>query len=264
MSHSNTIEGIGDALRLEPHHDGRLWRVVLDRPKGNVLDAEMIDGLCNLFKKARGEKHLQLITIEGEGRHFSFGASVEEHMPEECTDMLKKLHAMFTALHECHVLCHALVRGQCLGGGLELAAFCHRVFCHPGASLGQPEIVLGVFAPIATVILPGRIGRAHAEDLCLSGRIVDAAQALHMGLVDELDQDPWAAANKYFEAHLRPRSASSLRFAVRAMRAEFGAHFQRQLRDLEHLYLDELMTTHDAVEGLTAFLAKRKAQWSDE
>jgi cyclohexa-1,5-dienecarbonyl-CoA hydratase len=256
--------GLGAALRLEPGYDGQLWRVFLDRPKGNVLDSEMIAGLHALFERARDEQHLKLVTIEGAGKHFSFGASIEEHLPERCSDMLEQMHAMFLALHESHVLCHALVRGQCLGGGLELAAFCHRVYAEPGASLGQPEIMLGVFAPVASAILPDRIGRGNAEDLCLSGRIIDAAEALHMGLVDELDADPWQAACDYFEAHLRPRSASSLRYAVRAMRSDFGARFRRRIRDLEHIYLDELMTSCDAEEGLTAFLEKREPDWRDE
>lgn len=263
MTPSGTIERVGNAVRYEPYHDGQLWRVFLDRPKGNVLDAEMIDGLAEVFLRAATEKHLKLITLEGEGKHFSFGASIEEHMPDKCADMLTKMHAMFEAFHDSHVSVHAIVRGQCLGGGLELAAFCHRVWCHPGASLGQPEIMLGVFAPVGTAILVDRIGRGNAEDLCLSGRIVDAIEALGMGLVDDIDEEPWKACHKYFKEHLRSRSASSLRFAVRAMRGYFGTRFQRRIKDLERIYLDELMSTHDAVEGLKSFLEKREPEWRD-
>ncbi len=264
MTRSNTIERVGNAVRYEEHHQGQLWRVFLDRPKGNILDGEMIDGLTEVFRRAAAEKHLKLVTIEGQGKHFSFGASIEEHLPGQCGAMLSKLHAMFEAFHESHVMVHALVRGQCLGGGLEVVGFCHRVWCHPGASLGQPEIMIGVFAPVATAILVDRIGRGNAEDLCLSGRIIDAAEALHMGLVDELDEDPWEACERYFVAHIRSRSASSLRFAVRAMRGYFGARYQRRINDLEHIYLDELMVTHDATEGLEAFLEKREPEWRDE
>ncbi len=254
---------LGDKLSLEALHDGQLWRVTLDSPKANILDAEMIAGLDALFTCARDEKHLKLITIEGRGNHYCFGASVEEHMPGQCDAMLKGLHGMLGKLHDCHISVHSLVSGFCLGAGLELAAFCHRIYACPKATLGQPEIQLGVFAPVASAILEGRVGRGAAEDLCLSGRNYDAQEAYRVGLVDQLCEDPWQAAEAYFEAHLAPRSASSLRLAVRAMRAEFGTRFRKRIADLEHLYLDELMATRDAVEGLTAFTEKRKPDWRD-
>lgn len=252
------------ALRVESLYDGQLWRVFLNRPKANILDMEMSTELMELFERARETKPLKLITIEGEGKHFSFGASIQEHKPETCSEMLAGFHKMFMALHDSHVQCHAIVRGQCLGGGLELAAFCHRVYAATDATLGQPEILLGVFAPVASVILSGRVGRGAAEDLCLSGRLIDAARALEIGLVDEVSEDPWAACRAYFEAHIKSRSASSLRYAVHACRMEFGREFERRIRNLEHLYLDELMETHDAVEGLLAFIQKREPSWRDE
>ncbi|MCB9913588.1 MAG: cyclohexa-1,5-dienecarbonyl-CoA hydratase [Planctomycetes bacterium] len=254
---------LGAALALEPLYEGRVWRVFLDRPKANVIDAEMIAGLDALFTCAAHEPKLKLVTLEGRGDHFSFGASVEEHMPGQCGAMLRSLHGMLVRLHEAHVPVHAVVRGYCLGAGLELAAFAHRIFACPKATLGQPEIQLGVFAPVATAILEGRVGRGAAEDLCLSGRNMDAAEAFRVGLVDDLEEDPWAACAAYYEAHLAPRSASSLRLAVRALRAEFGCRFRQRIADLEQLYLGELMSTHDAVEGLTAFLEKRQPVWTD-
>jgi cyclohexa-1,5-dienecarbonyl-CoA hydratase len=264
MIPSGTIERVGDSVRYEPYQDGQLWRVFLDRPQGNVLDSEMMDGLAEVFRRAAEQKQLKLVTIEGEGQHFSFGASIQEHMPEKCSDMLSRLLAMFEAFHNSQVMVHSIVRGQCLGGGLELAAFCHRIWCHPGASLGQPEIALGVFAPVATVILADRVGRGNAEDLCLSGRIIDATEALGMGLVDEVDEDPWGACTTYFTEHVRPHSASSLRLAVRAMRFHFARRFKLQIEDIKDIYVNELMETHDSTEGLRAFLEKRKPEWKDE
>jgi len=259
-----SFDGLADALRVETRHDGQLWRVFLDRPKANLLDLEMSASLTALFERAQVTEELKLITLEGEGKHFSFGASVQEHLPEQCADMLRGFHRMFFGLHDSHVACHAVVRGQCLGGGLELAAMCHRVFAAPDAKLGQPEILLGVIAPVASLVLPERVGRAKAEDLCLSGRIVDAAEALRMGLVDEVHEDPWRACEQYFESHLRSRSASSLRHAVHAIRMHFGRAFEERIRDLEQLYLEELMGTHDAVEGLLAFIEKREPSWRNQ
>ena len=149
MRSSGIIERVGASVRYEPYEEGQLWRVFLDQPEGNVLDMEMMEALTEVFRRAAVHKHLKLITIEGEGRHFSYGASIQEHMPGLYSDMLSRLTAMFEALHHSQVMVHSVVRGRCLGGGLELAAFCHRIWCHPGASLGQPEIALGVFAPVA-------------------------------------------------------------------------------------------------------------------
>ena len=251
-------------VRLETLEDGALWRLVLATPKANVLDAAKIAALTHAFQRARDAAPLRAILIEAEGPHFSFGASVEEHLPETCEAMLTSFHGMFDTALETAVPLLVAVQGQCLGGALELASFCNRVFAAPDAKLGQPEISLGVIAPVASVVLAERMGRGAAEDLCLSGRSIDASEALRLGLVDEIAEDPRAAALAYAREHLLPKSASSLRFAVRAARLGFARRLRHQLRDLESLYLDELMNTADAVEGLRAFLEKRRPEWRDE
>jgi cyclohexa-1,5-dienecarbonyl-CoA hydratase len=129
--------------------------------------------------------------------------------------------------------------------------------------LGQPELVLGVFAPAASCLLPERVGPAAAEDLLLSGRSVDAAEALGLGLVNAVADDPEAAALGWFDAHLASKSASSLRFAVRAARLGLVERIRAKLAALEELYLSGLMSTRDSTEGLTAFLEKRPARWED-
>lgn len=252
-----------DALRVEVLDGGQIWRASLATPKANIIDQPKVEALSRLFERAAGERHLKAVILAADGPHFSFGASVEEHRPEACADMLARFHGLFGRMLDAHVTVLAAVQGQCLGGGLELAAFCHRVVAAPNAHLGQPEIVLGVIAPVASVVLPERIGRGAAEDLCLSGRSVGADEALAMGLVDELANDPGPAALEWAREHLLPRSASSLRFAVRAVRAAYARRFRDELDTLERLYLDELMSSADAREGLTAFLDKRPAQWSD-
>jgi cyclohexa-1,5-dienecarbonyl-CoA hydratase len=186
---------------------------------------------------------------------------VEEHLPGQVAGMLRGFHGLFRAIAESGVPVLAAVRGACLGGGLELASFSHRVFAAPGARLGQPEILLGVFAPVASVILAERVGRAHAEDLCLTGRTVGAEEALRMGLVDVLADDPAQAALAWARERLLPLSAGSLRIAVRAVRHGLHARLVTDLAQLERLYLDELMQTEDAVEGLHAFLEKRGPRW---
>lgn len=251
-------------LTVDRCNAGEIWRAGIGGSKGNVLDAAVMDALTAMFRDAAAAPHLKAIVIEGQGPHFSFGASVPEHMPGRVTAMLGRFHSMLLALLDAGVPVLAAVRGQCLGGGLELVSLCHRVFASHDARFGQPEIVLGVFAPIGSVILPDRVGRGAADDLCLSGRTVTAEEALAMGLVDRLvDGDPAEAALIWARTHLLPKSASSLRYAVRASRAGLGARLAAELPAIERLYLDGLMSTADALEGLSAFVERRPAVWRD-
>lgn len=250
-------------VQLDQLEGGALWHARLCAPKGNVLDTAMTMALTQVFLHARSERAVKVVMLSGHGPHFSFGASVAEHLPERVGTMLPAFHRLFHAIADAGVMVLAAVRGQCLGGGLELAAFCHRVWAAPEARFGLPEITLGVFAPVGSLLLPERIGRAAADELCSSGRVVGATEAQRLGLVDELADEPVAAATAWAREQILPHSASSLRFAVRAVRREFHRGFFAGLEDLERLYLDELMATADAAEGIRAFLDKRAPRWSD-
>ena len=255
---------MSDLVRIDRLDDGAFWRVTFGASAGNIIDAPMMAALQRIFDDARDARELKAICLQGAGGHFSYGASVQEHLPEQVRDMLDGMRRLVLSMLDCHVVLLAAVNGQCLGGGLELASVCHRIVAHAGAKFGQPEIALGVFAPIASVLLPERIGRAHGEDLCLTGRMVGAAEAHQMGLVDEIaDGDPADAAIAWARTHLSARSASSLRLAVKAVRANLAARVREELPRLEAVYLNELMTTSDAAEGLRAFLDKRPPVWKD-
>ncbi len=245
--------------------EAAIWRVTFGTSTGNILDSPLMDDLTALFRDAAASSPLKAIVLEGRGAHFSYGSSVAEHLPGRIEAMLPRFHNLMLALVDSAVVVLAAVRGQCLGGGLELATLCHRVFAEPRAVFGQPEIALGVFPPVASVALAERIGRRHAEDLCLSGRSVPAVEAALMGLVDEVvDIAPADAALDFARRHLLPKSASSLRFAVRAIRQDLRARLAAELPALERLYLHELMATGDAREGLHAFLEKRRPIWTDK
>jgi cyclohexa-1,5-dienecarbonyl-CoA hydratase len=250
-------------LKVWRERDGKLLRLRLDRPKANIVDAAMIAALDAALADAAGDADLNGVLLDHEGPHFSFGASVEEHLPAQCAEMLRSLHALVGRMVDFPVPVLVAVRGQCLGGGLEVAAAGHLMFVAPDASLGQPEIRIAVFAPAASCLLPERMPRVHAEDLLYSGRSIDGAEAARIGLANAAVDDPEAAALDYFDSHLAPHSASSLRFAVRAVHADAAARIKARLAEVEALYLDGLMATHDATEGLRAFLDKRPANWEN-
>lgn len=241
--------------------DGALLRLRLARPKANLVDAAMIAALHGALVSHRERRGLRGVVLDAEGPHFSFGASVEEHLPERCAAMLSSLHELLIAMLEFPAPILVAVRGQCLGGGLELALAGGSIFAAADAQLGQPEMKLGVFAPAASCLLRYRVSQPVAEDLLFSGRSVSGDEGKALGLVQAVATDPEAAALAYFDSHLAPKSAAALACALSAARGALLADVRERLAALERLYLETLMQTRDANEGLAAFLAKRAPQW---
>jgi len=252
-----------DRIHLERSHGGAVLRVLLDEPPGNILDIESLTSLDHRLRVDGRSAAIKVIVFEGAGRNFSYGVSIEEHRPATVKEMLAAFHGLFRTLAGLDRFLVAVVRGQCLGGGLELAAFCHRVFAHPRARLGLPEIGLGVFPPLASVILPLRCGQSVADEVCLAGRTYSAREALALRLVDEVAADPRRAADRFISTHILPKSAASLAVAIRASRLMYNRAVQMDLPETERLYLSELMRTEDAREGIEAFLAKRAPRWKN-
>ncbi len=248
-------------LKVELQKDGRLLNIILARPRANIVDAEMIAALQDAFNEHETLSDLAAVVLSAEGPNFSFGASVEEHLPGQCEQMLKSLHQLIITMLEYPVPILIAVRGFCLGGGLEVALGGSFLFAAADAKFGQPEIQLAVFAPAASCLLPERIGHANAEDLLWSGRNADADEALRMGLVQSIDDDPLEAALAYFDKHLAAHSSCALRHAVWAAKQDFVIRMKAKLALVEARYLEDLMKSHDAVEGLNAFVEKRSASW---
>ena len=221
----------------------------------------MITALDAALEEHRSDARLLAVLLDQEGPNFSFGASIEEHLPDHCADMIQTMHRLIIRMVDCPVPILVSVAGYCLGGGLEVASAGHLIFAAPDTTLGQPEIKLAVFAPAASCLLGERIGQARAEDLLFSGRSIDAEEALRMGLITAVADDPEAAALAYFDTYLSGLSASSLRFAVRAARTGYTERIKEKLARAESLYLTELMSTRDPVEGLKAFMEKRSPIW---
>jgi cyclohexa-1,5-dienecarbonyl-CoA hydratase len=249
-------------VQARVERDGALLRLSLARPKANLVDAAMIMALHGALIEYRNTTTLRGVLLDAQGPHFSFGASVEEHLPDQCAKMLGSLHALIVAMVEFPVPILVAVRGQCLGGGLEVALAGGPIFASPTAQFGQPEIKLGVFAPAASVLLPYRVTQPMAESLLLTGRSINATEAAASGLVQAIAEDPEAAALAWFEEHLQGRSAAALACALAASRGQMLRDVRKRLAEVEQLYLERLMRTHDANEGLTAFLAKRQPAWT--
>jgi cyclohexa-1,5-dienecarbonyl-CoA hydratase len=234
-------------------------------PKGNILTGEIVERLQVAIDDLAQAPHLRLVTIEGEGRDFSFGASVPEHLPGEIDRVLPATHALILALLETPAPTAAVVRGRCYGGGFELALACDVIFASEDATFALPEIALGVFPPAASVLLPARVGAARATSAVLSGRPRTAAEWHRDGLVELVVPVSrlGAAVDEWYETSLGRWSAEALRHAVRAVREPVAEAARRRLPEVERLYLNDVMRSQDALEGLRAFMEKRQPKWQD-
>ena len=261
---TETASPIVNASLLE---DGTLLRLVLDRPKGNVLSLEMMKALSEALDAQNSNPHLRMVFIRGAGNHFSFGASVEEHRKEQAPSMLAGFHAMIRQVAAYPVPIAALVEGSCLGGAFELILACHFVFAAPSANFGCPEIKLGVFPPVLAAIGAQRLGGPLAEKLIVAGTTIDAAGAEKAGLVSAIFSTGNSEEEflEWYQKNLRPLSAFSIRQANRVARIGSGliAALQTPLEKIERQYVEEVLTSHDGNEGITAFIERRKPVWKD-
>lgn len=255
-----------ETIKIEEKHEGQLAWVTLGPPPANILTAKMMGEISEFLEREREARHRKLIVFSGEGKHFSFGASVEEHRTELVGDMLPKLHRFIGDVLECDVPTLAAVSGLCLGGAFELALACSFIFADETARLGVPEIQLAVFPPVACVLLPFQAGGHVANRVILTGEQFPASKLEEWGVIERVVA-PGALSDTvdaFFEEQLAPKSASSLRIAHRAARTTLARHYKGFIDDVEKLYLEKLVFTADANEGIEAFLEKRKPQWQDE
>ena len=251
-------------IKLACTHENQILTITLNAPKGNVLDREMMTELLTAINEHGNAPSIKALVFQGAGEHFSFGASVPEHQKEFAPHMLATFHDLFRTLIAVNKPCFALVRGQCLGGGFELAMFCHWIFASENAKFGQPEINLAVFPPVASLVLPHLIGQAAADDLVLSGRSISAQEAQRLGLLHSVSADPQTALEEFLAQHILPKSAIALQFGARASRYAMHQAFLKNIEALEKMYVNELMATSDANEGIKAFMEKRKPVWKNE
>lgn len=245
-------------------HGGQLLHVTLNAPKGNVIDLEMISELEGILAREATHPALKAIVFEGAGSSFSYGSSIRDLQVDLVGVMLPRFHGLFLRLVKLEVPTAAIVRGQCLGGGFELVSYCTWIFARHDALFGHPEIRLGIFPPMGSLLLPWRVGGARAVDLCVSGRSIDSVEAERFGLVHSVSANPSEAFQHFFSECIEPKSASSLRLAERAVRRNIKRALETELPEIERLYLEELMKTRDAGEGVSAFLERRPAKWERE
>lgn len=245
----------------------RVARVTLNRPPLNVLNIAIMREINAALNDCMQQRDLAAIVFDAaEGaRAFSAGVAVEEHVPATVFQMLDSFHSIFRTLQQIAKPTIAVVDGPALGGGCELVLACDVVIASDRAKFGQPEIKLGVFPPIAAILLPAVIGERRARELILTGELIEAEEALRLGLVNYVvSSAELAAKTQEMLGKLRALSASALTMGRMALDLATRQNFESALTNVENLYLHELMKTEDAEEGVRAFMEKRKPEWKNK
>ncbi len=236
-------------------------RVTLSRPPLNVLNIAMMQELDAALQTLRDDRAAKVVVLAAQGKAFSAGVDIADHTPERVEDMIRIFHGIFHTLWALEQPVVAAVQGAALGGGCELAIGCDFIVASEKAKFGQPEIQVGVFAPIATLLLPRLIHRTKANELLLTGNSIDSREAERIGLVNVVaPADSFDAAVDAFVARLTSLSGAVLRQAKRAI----GLGLESGLTAIEQCYLHDLMKLADANEGLHAFMEKRAPVWQEK
>ena len=243
--------------------EDRVARITFARPPLNVFNIAMMREIAHALSESNQREVAAIVFDAGKDcRAFSAGVAIEEHVEGTIYQMLDAFHAIFRQLEQIAKPTIALVDGAALGGGCELVAACDIVIASDRARFGQPEIKLGVFPPVAAVILPLVIGEKRARELILTGEIIDAGEAGRLGLCNHV-VPPEHLEGKLLEvlAKLRELSGTSLQFARQSLDLGRGRTLDAALTDQENIYLHELMKGADANEGIKAFMEKRRPVW---
>ncbi len=236
--------------------------ITLANPPLNILTRAVLSELDEHLAALARAPELRALVLMAEGKHFSAGADVGEHLPPTHAELIPEFMRTIEALASFPLPTVAAVRGRCLGAGFELAQACDMIVAGEGATFGQPEILLAVTAPAACVLLPRRTTRGHAAEVLFGGEAIDASRAFAIGVVQrvvpELRTEEHALA---LARRCARHSAAALRATKRTLLVTADQPRGAALETAGRIYVDELMSAADPVEGLEAFLARRTPVW---
>ena len=240
-----------------------LATLTLCREPLNVLNIAMMKEINQALDSLKDEA-VKVLLVKADGKAFSAGVDVGEHLGDQVNEMIEVFHGIFRRMDALGVVSVASLQGAALGGGCELAIYCDLVVASERAKLGQPEIQVGVFPPIAALAFPRQIGFKKALELILTGDVIGAAEAKELGLVNQVvAPEELETATDTLVKKLMGLSGRVLKLTRKAVIKGTLDDTEKGLEKIEKIYLDKLMKTHDAEEGLKAFLEKRKPQWQE-
>jgi cyclohexa-1,5-dienecarbonyl-CoA hydratase len=248
--------------RIAICHDQAFARITLNHSPLNVIDFQMMDELREALTQIEQQRQVSVVLLDGNEKAFSAGVDVAVHTPEQIRTMFEKFHGVIMQIVKMSKITIAEVRGRCLGGGAELAMVCDMCFTTPDSKWAFPEISLGCYPPVACTALAALVGEKRAADLIFTGRAFSGAEAAAWGLATESHEgEVLQDAIQSRLEHLYKLSPAALAHAKRAFYAWDAIHLDKGLARAEKIYIEELMQTADAKEGVQAWMEKRKPVW---
>jgi len=245
--------------------EGSVATLTLKRPPLNVMNIDMMEQMNAALLELRGRKGLKILLVRGNPEAFSAGIDVSEHTRERVARLLQVFHRIFETIRLLDVVAVAAVEGVAYGGGFQLAIGCNLVVASKSSRFAVPEINMGLFPPLAAVVLPRAAPRRKAMEWILTGEDIPAEELLSYGLVNRvLSDDTFDAGLGEFVAQLASKSGPVLQLAKRAQTESYYSGYEEALYKAENLYLRDLMTLDDPIEGVAAFLEKRAPSWQDD
>jgi cyclohexa-1,5-dienecarbonyl-CoA hydratase len=230
--------------RLKLEFAGHVALITLTHPPVNVIDIPMMEQLAVAIAEANARAEIGAIVFRGEGKGFSGGVDIAAHTPERIQEMLTKFHAAILAVVNSPKVTIAVVHGNCLGGGAELAMVCDIVYTARDAVWGFPEIKLGCYPPVACTALAILVGQKRAAELILTGRSISGDQAMAIGLATaSVRYEELETVAAEAQRDLGKLSTAALAMTKKASYAWSAAHFDKGLARAEKIYLEELMKT---------------------
>lgn len=254
-----------DGLRFMQYESAQgVARINLNRAPANVLSIEMMEELNRTLESLEYQREVKVVVLTGAGKYFSAGFEIGDHQGDRAYVMLDGFRRVFENLAKLDKPTLAVVAGAALGAGSILAAGCDLVLAGASAKFGHPEIRGGVFNTVAAAMLPRLIGRKRAFEVLLTGASLSAAEAERLGLVTRVvpDERLEAEATQVIQ-RFQEASAPVLQLVRRAIHGGLDLPFADAVAHAEDVYLNQLMATQDADEGLRAILERRRPVWKD-
>jgi cyclohexa-1,5-dienecarbonyl-CoA hydratase len=240
-------------------------RITLARPKHNVMNLDMMKELITLLEELGSDGELKCVVILGEGKSWCAGVEVADHKPHLAPEMIAVFDRMLQLIEVLDVPSIAAVQGACVGGGMELAIACDSVVASSNAMFGQPEIKLGFFPPYAVLRLPELVGPAKTIEICTTGRLYSAREALEMGFVSKVvDPEDLSKTVDGLVENICACSPLIIRMNKRAVKMTKGCEFREAAKKANDYFLNSLMKTEDTLEGIASFEQKRKPVWKNK